>query len=89
MPSGHYSSICGTVIGGTHPDSKKPYLIVEAELGGWGASCLNDGASATYTSIHGFTYNCPGEVNEARNGLETLKYTFNEDLGGEGKYQGG
>ena len=62
LTAGHYSSICGTFLGGPHPETGKTQGIVEPQLGGWGASHDRDGASALYTAYHGDTFNCPVEI---------------------------
>ncbi len=89
LPAGGFSSICGTLFGGTHPDTGRQYSIIEPELGGWGASARMDGNSAIFSGFHGETYNCPAEINEARNGLIVDKMCFHDEEGGEGKYRGG
>ena len=89
LPSGHYASMCATVLGGTHPDTGRPYAFVEPELGGWGASHDCDGTTAMFSGFHGVTFNCPAEINEARNGLQVDRLELNPDPGGEGRYRGG
>ncbi len=37
LPAGHFASICGTFIGGIHPDTGRQYTIIEPQIGGWGA----------------------------------------------------
>ena len=69
LAAGHFASVCGTFIGGTHPDTGRAYTIIEPQLGGWGARRGADGNNAMFSSLHGETFNCPAEVNEARNGL--------------------
>lgn len=89
LPAGHFASICGTIIGGTHPHTNKTYSIVEPEVGGWGGSFLKDGNSAVFSGVHGETYNCPAEISEARNGLLVEFMKLNEARGGEGEKRGG
>jgi len=89
LSAGHYASICGTFIGGTHPDTGKPHSFIEPQLGGWGASGDQDGDSAQYTASHGETFNCAVEVNEARNGVRIDRYELNDEAGGEGEFRGG
>ncbi|MFD1941832.1 hydantoinase B/oxoprolinase family protein [Paradevosia shaoguanensis] len=89
LPAGHFSSICGTFIGGPHPDTGRHYTIVEPELGGWGASRGRDGNSAIFSGFHGETYNCPAEISEARNGLFVDRMELNTEPGGEGQWVGG
>ncbi|MCK4924178.1 MAG: hydantoinase B/oxoprolinase family protein [Spirochaetes bacterium] len=89
LPAGGFASICGTLFGGIHPDTGRQYSIIEPELGGWGGSCRADGNPAIFSGFHGETYNCPAEINEARNGLLVDRMSLNEEEGGEGKYRGG
>ena len=89
LPAGHFASICGTFIGGPHPDTGRHYTIVEPELGGWGASRGRDGNSAIFSGFHGETYNCPAEISEARNGLFVDRMELNTEPGGEGQWVGG
>lgn len=89
LAAGHFASVCGTFIGGIHPDTGRQYTIVEPQIGGWGASYGSDGNSAIFSGFHGETYNCPAEINEARNGLFVDRMELNVEPGGEGKYCGG
>ncbi len=89
LSSGHFGSVCATFIGGTHPDTGRQYTIIEPQLGGWGASSKSDGNSAIFCGFHGETYNCPAEINEARNGLIIDRMELNTDPGGEGRFSGG
>ncbi|KAA3441961.1 methylhydantoinase [Mesorhizobium sp. SARCC-RB16n] len=89
LAAGHFASLCGTFIGGIHPDTGRQYTIIEPQLGGWGASPHRDGNTAIFSSFHGETYNCPAEINEARNGLYVDRMELNLEPGGEGKYTGG
>ncbi|MCS4244607.1 N-methylhydantoinase B [Rhizobium sp. BIGb0125] len=89
LPSGHFSSIAGTFIGGIHPDTGRQYTIIEPQIGGWGAREGRDGNSAIFSGVHGETYNCPAEISEARNGLIIDRMELNTEPGGEGKWSGG
>ena len=89
LAAGHFGSVCGTFIGGIHPDTGRHYTIIEPQLGGWGASQTGDGNSAMFSGFHGETFNCPAEINEARNGLYVDQMTLNEAPGGEGRFTGG
>ena len=35
LASGHFASVCGTFIGGIHPDTGRQYTIIEPQIGGW------------------------------------------------------
>jgi N-methylhydantoinase B len=89
LPAGSFGSICGTFIGGRHPDTGRHFTIVEPQVGGWGASARADGNSAMFSGFHGDTFNCPAEVAEARYGLYVDRLTLNEAPGGEGEHRGG
>jgi N-methylhydantoinase B len=89
IAAGHFASICGTVIGGPHPDTGRFFTIVEPQMGGWGASLGRDGNSAIFSGFHGETFNCPAEIAEARYGLDVLKLALNPIQGGDGSWRGG
>jgi N-methylhydantoinase B len=89
LAAGHFASVCGTFIGGIHPDTKRQYTIIEPQIGGWGASSVRDGNNAIFCGFHGETYNCPAEINEARNGLIVDRMELNMEPGGEGQFTGG
>lgn len=89
VPAGNFASICGTVVGGPHPDTHRHFTIVEPQLGGWGGQLGRDGNSAMFSGFHGDTFNCPAEVAEARYGLTVDQMALNMAPGGEGKWRGG
>ena len=89
LGAGHFASVCGTFIGGIHPDTGRQYTIIEPQLGGWGAREGKDGNSAMFSGFHGDTFNCPAEINEARNGLYVDRMQLNVEPGGEGRFRGG
>ncbi|HZQ63895.1 MAG TPA: hydantoinase B/oxoprolinase family protein [Gaiellaceae bacterium] len=89
LPAGNFSSICGTYIGGPHPDTGRHFTIVEPEVGGWGGSSTRDGNNAVFSGVHGETFNCPAEVAEARYGLYVEQLRLNDEPGGEGEHRGG
>ncbi len=89
LGAGHFASVCGTFIGGRHPDTGRPFTIVEPQVGGWGAAPGADGNSAMFSTAHGETYTCPAEISEARNGLVVERMALNCEPGGEGRFTGG
>ncbi len=89
LPAGNFASVCGTFIGGPHPDTGRHFTIVEPQVGGWGGSACRDGNSAMFSGFHGDTFNCPAEVAEARYGLYVEQLRLNDAPGGEGEYRGG
>lgn len=89
VPAGNFASICGTNIGGPHPETGRHYTIVEPQVGGWGAWEGADGVSGQFSGFHGETFNCPAEVAEARYGLGIEQVALNSEPGGEGQWRGG
>ena len=89
VPAGNFASICGTVVGGPHPETGRHYTIVEPQVGGWGAWRGHDGPSGQFSGFHGETFNCPAEVAEARYGLAVDQLALNSEPGGEGQWRGG
>jgi N-methylhydantoinase B len=89
LPAGSFASICGTFIGGKHPDTGRHFTIVEPQVGGWGAASDRDGNSAMFSGFHGDTFNCPAEVAEARYGLYVDQLALDDGPGGEGRHRGG
>ena len=89
VPAGNFASICGTNVGGPHPDTGRHYTIVEPQVGGWGAWRGSDGPSGQFSGFHGETFNCPAEVAEARYGLGVDQVALNTEPGGEGQWRGG
>ena len=89
LPAGGFTSVCGTFISGTHPDTGRHFTIVEPQVGGWGGSARRDGNSAMFSPFHGDTFNCPAEVAEARYGLFVDRLELNLAAGGEGRFRGG
>ena len=89
LAAGHFTSVCRTFIGGVHPDTGRQYTIIEPQLGGWGARHGCDGNHAMFSGVYGETFNCPAEINEARNGLHVDRMTLNLEPGGEGRFTGG
>ncbi|MCS6906871.1 MAG: hydantoinase B/oxoprolinase family protein [Anaerolineales bacterium] len=89
LPAGGFASVCGTLFGGIHPDTGRPYAVIEPELGGWGGSPTKDGNSGQFSALHGETYNCPAEVAEARYGVTVDYLSFHDEEGGAGYHRGG
>ncbi len=89
LAAGHFASVCATFLGGTHPDTGRPYTVAEPQMGGWGATAQRDGNSAIFSGVHGDTFNCPAEINEVRNGVFVNRLELNTEPGGEGRQVGG
>lgn len=89
LAAGGFSSVCGTLFGGIHPDTNRTYVVIEPEIGGWGGSARADGNSGQFSMMHGETYNCPAEVAEARYGVTVDYLSFHDEDGGAGLHRGG
>ena len=93
MPSrfsaGSYSSLCVVYIAGTD-NAGAPFIHIEPQHGGWGASEDRDGASALIALTDGDTYNYSVEAIEARFPLLVRRYALNVEGGsGAGRRRGG
>jgi N-methylhydantoinase B len=87
--AGSYSSLCVVYISGTDA-SGQPFIHIEPQHGGWGASQHRDGAGALIALTDGDTYNYSVEVIEARFPLRVKRYGFNVEGGaGAGRRRGG
>jgi N-methylhydantoinase B len=90
VPAGHHALLGGAVVFfGTHPKTKRRFVVQSIEGGGWGGRPSEDGESGTVSvcqgdvrngSIEGIELKCPVLV-EAR--------CLRADSGGAGKYRGG
>lgn len=87
--AGSYSSLCVVYIAG-EDQSGAPFIHIEPQHGGWGASHDRDGANALIALTDGDTYNYSVEVMEARFPLLVKRYGFNTEGGvGAGRRRGG
>ena len=89
LPAGHYRTVAGTFLAGTHPDSKQFYVLGEPLLGGWGATHDRDGLNGMFCCANGETYNIPIELAESRYGVQIEQYAFHHERGGAGRFRGG
>jgi len=89
LPAGHFASICGTVVAGIHPDTGRPFTMIEPQMGGWGASVDADGLDCMFSASHGDTFNCPAEVCEARYGIDVAWRRLADGVPGPGQRRGG
>ncbi len=87
--AGSYASLCATYISGTGMDGL-PFIHVEPQHGGWGASADWDGTAGLIALTDGDTYNYSVEVIEAKFPLRVTRYGLNIEGGvGAGEYRGG
>jgi N-methylhydantoinase B len=87
--AGSYASLCATYISGTGMDGL-PFIHVEPQHGGWGATAEWDGTAGLIALTDGDTYNYSVEVIEAKFPLRVTRYGLNTEGGvGAGEYRGG
>lgn len=87
--AGSYSSLCVVYIAGKDAHGQ-PFIHIEPQHGGWGATPTEDGAGAIIALTDGDTYNYSIEVIEARFPLRVRRYGFNIEGGvGAGRRRGG
>ena len=90
LGAGSYMSLCAAYLTGIDRASGDLFVLVEPNVGGWGASSLSDGESALIATTDGDTYNFPIEVVETRYPVLMGRYGLDTDSGGgAGKYRGG
>ena len=76
-------SVASTPIPGASTPSSNRNSAGGAAVRGW------TGTAPCSPAAHGETFNCPAEVNEARNGLYVDQMALNLEPGGEGRFTGG
>lgn len=87
--AGHQLSVCASIISGRYPDGSY-WLLVEPQLGGWGATSEADGQEGLHPIGNGETYNMPVEVLETRYPVRIERYAFDTgDASGAGRFRGG
>src|SRR5439155_32028 len=89
LTAGHFLSVCGTVLAGTHPDTGELFLLVEPQAGGWGAGASKDGETGLVCVGDGETYVVPVEVCETRYGVIVDQFALDIADGGAGQFRGG
>lgn len=88
LTAGHYLSVCGTILAGRTPEGED-WLLVEPQVGGWGAAADRDGTGALFNIGDGETYILPVEVAETRYPVRIERFALNTEPGGDGRYRGG
>lgn len=87
--AGNYDDLAGFMLTGTHPETGRPYIQQEPEIGGWGAHASGDGTDALIFIGDGDARNIPAEVLESRFPLRLERYELRPDSGGAGRFRGG
>ena len=90
LGAGCYMSLCAAYLTGIERETGELFVLVEPNVGGWGASASADGESGLIATTDGDTYNFPVEVMETRYPVLMGRYELDtESGGGAGKYRGG
>jgi N-methylhydantoinase B len=89
LTAGHFLTVGGYSLSGTHSVTGETFVDVGPTLGGWGAGYDRDGDSAQFCTGDGETYNIPAEVLEAKFGYRVTEYSLNVTDAGAGEYRGG
>lgn len=74
---------------GDDPRTRKPFVTLEATVGGWGAWNGGDGETALINNVNGSLRDLPVEVVETMYPLRVHEYRIRPDSGGRGQWRGG
>src|SRR5499425_422245 len=90
VPAGHHGLLGGAVVFfGTHPKSKRRFVVQSIEGGGWGARPFEDGVSGTVSVCQGDVRNGSIEGIELRCPVVVESRELRQDSCGHGQYRGG
>src|SRR5215475_5596984 len=90
VPAGHHGLLGGSVVFfGTHPKTKRRFIVQSIEGGGWGGRPFEDGESATVSVCQGDVRNGSIEGIELKCPVVVESRALRQDSCGAGKYRGG
>ena len=89
LGAGHMASVVGTIVAGPHADTGDFVVLVEPEVGGWGANPSGDGNVGQFCCLDGETFVTQAEVAEARFGLRVERFCLDPVGAGAGRTRGG
>jgi N-methylhydantoinase B len=90
VPAGHHGLLGGSVVFfGTHPQTKRRFVVQSIEGGGWGGRPFEDGESGTVSVCQGDVRNGSIEGIELKCPVLVESRALRTDSGGAGKYRGG
>ena len=89
LGAGHMASVVGTIVAGPHADTGDFVVLVEPEVGGWGANPSADGNVGQFCALDGETFVTQAEVAEARFGLRVERFCLDPAGAGAGRTRGG
>ena len=90
VPAGHHALLGGAVVFfGTHPKTKRRFVVQSIEGGGWGGRPFEDGESGTVSVCQGDVRNGSIEGIELKCPVVVESRELRPDSCGAGKYRGG
>ncbi len=90
VPAGHHGLLGGAVVFfGTHPTTRRRFVVQSIEGGGWGGRPFEDGASGTVSVCQGDVRNGSIEGIELKCPVVVERRELREDSCGAGKFRGG
>jgi len=90
VPAGHHGLLGGAVVFfGTHPKTRRRFVVQSIEGGGWGGRPFEDGASGTVSVCQGDVRNGSIEGIELKCPVVVERRELREDSCGAGKFRGG
>jgi len=90
VPAGHHALLGGAVVFfGTHPKTKRRFVVQSIEGGGWGGRPFEDGESGTVSVCQGDVRNGSIEGIELKCPVVVQSRGLRPDSGGAGRYRGG
>jgi len=90
VPAGHHGLLGGAVVFfGTHPTTRRRFVVQSIEGGGWGGRPFEDGASGTVSVCQGDVRNGSIEGIELKCPVVVESRELREDSCGAGKFRGG
>jgi N-methylhydantoinase B len=90
VPAGHHGLLGGAVVFfGTHPKTRRRFVVQSIEGGGWGGRPFEDGASGTVSVCQGDVRNGSIEGIELKCPVVVKARELRQDSGGAGKFRGG
>ena len=89
LAAGHFASVCGTFIGGTHPDTGRQYTIVEPQIGGWGRAASAMAIRRCSAASTARDHNCPALRSTRAQRRFVDQMTLNVEPAAGGEHTGG
>ena len=90
VPAGHHALLGGAVVFfGTHPKTKRRFVVQSIEGGGWGGRPFEDGESGTVSVCQGDVRNGSIEGIELKCPVVVQSRALRTDSCGAGKFRGG